>query len=634
MNGSREARAALRTSVVTCVFVLGLGACTRGEAPRPPIPAEPPAGGAGTRAKGEEGSMGNPVTASPATQLAASATASPPDDDGRRGLAPRPNAAPPTGPLSAFGMAGAPAGNGPVLGHGGGSAPLTFDAPPAPVAPAPRLNPNARYATTYRPGGAALAAFDAAIARGQIPATYKDLVGDFGARYAPAIGRPEGGALAVAADTERAAAGPGGGSVNLRVSLVGSEVAPPRAQLSVHIVLDTSGSMSGQAIDDARKAAEAVVARLAPTDDFSMVTFSDQAHLLVGDAPIGWRRDDVLHRIDQVRADGGTNISSGLDLGYTEAHASSIPVDAVRIVMLLSDGHANGGDTSPQSLAQRASNAFQDGIQTSSFGLGPDFDAALMSRIADRGAGGYYYLADSSQIGVALERELDARLQPVATAVELRVRLRPDVSASKIFGSRALTGAEASAVRAQEVALDTREAKKGIERDRQADAEGGMRLFIPAFARADRHATLLTLELPPGVGERSVASVELRYKDRLLQKNVTRELPVRVRYAASDAESAATCDPSIERLAQAFAAGETILAAAERVDAGDRVGAARILDERVDVLKRASAALHEPMLAEDGARLARLSTAVGGSGALSDPLPLVVMLRGSGYGYL
>jgi hypothetical protein len=87
-------------------------------------------------------------------------------------------------------------------------------------------------------------------------------------------------------------------------------------------------------------------------------------------------------------------------------------------------------------------------------------------------------------------------------------------------------------------------------------------------------------------------------------------------------------------MALAFAAGETILAAASRVDAGDRAGARAMLDERIEVLRQAADSLSEPMLAEDGARLARLSTAVGGEGGISDPLPLALMLRGSGYGYL
>jgi Ca-activated chloride channel family protein len=432
--------------------------------------------------------------------------------------------------------------------------------------------------------------------------------------------------------------------------------------------------MAGRAIEDAKAAAAAVVDKLAPGDDFSMVTFSNEAQLLVPDGRIGDRRRDVVARIGRVQADGGTNISAGLDLAYVQAHAAPAGADSVRIVMLLSDGHANAGDSRADALADRASRAFQDGIQTSAFGLGGDFDAALMTQIADHGAGGYYYLADSSQIAGALSTEIDARLRPAATAVELRVRLRPDVTPTHVFGSHELSAIEALAVRSQEVAIDKHEAAHGIVRDRQSDAEGGMRFFFPAFARADRHTTMITLSLPAGEGERAIASVEVRYKDRVLGRNVTRELPVKMRWAASDAESAATEDRSIEPAAQAFAAGETILAAARQVDRGDRYGARALLDERAAVLHRAAETLNEPRLAEDGARLARLATAVGPGGAANgtvnpggaangtvnpggaangtvnpggaangtvggdpsvrDPLPLVVMLRGAGYGYL
>jgi Ca-activated chloride channel family protein len=497
-----------------------------------------------------------------------------------------------------------------------------------------RLDPNARYSTTYRPGGAALAAFDAASGRGQIPAVYRDLVGAFGARYALEAPAPTDGALAVTVRTDRAAAAPEGGPMNLAVTLAASDAMPARAPLSVHLVLDTSGSMSGRAIDDARQAAAAVVAKLDDGDRFSMVTFSNEASVLVPGGVIGPRRGAVLARIGGVRADGGTNISAGLDLAYAQAKGDAAPDEAVRIVMLLSDGYANAGDTAPAHLGDRAALAFQGGIQTSAFGLGGDYDAALMSRIADRGAGGYYYLADSSQIAPALATEIDARMRPVATAVELRIRLRPQVVATHVFGSRELSDAEASAVRSQEVAIDTSERRHGIAADRQTDAAGGMRFFIPSFSRTDRHTTMITLALPPGAGPDSVASVEVRYKDRLLHRNVARELPVHVARADSDAASAATADRSIEPLAQAFAAGETILDAAERVDAADRTGARQLLDERAEVLRRAAEALGDARLAEDAGRVARLASAVGGDGSIRDPLPLVVMLRGSGYGYL
>ena len=221
----------------------------------------------------------------------------------------------------------------------------------------------------------------------------------------------------------------------------------------------------------------------------------------------------------------------------------------------------------------------------------------------------------------------------MATAVELRVRLRPDIAATHVFGSRELSAIEADAVRAQEVVVDQQEKRHGIAADRQVDAAGGMRFFIPAFARDDRHATMITLELPPGTGERRIASVEVRYKDRVLSKNVTQELPVDVRWADSDSASAETVNHTVERLEQAFAAGEAILQAAERVDAGDRVGARNVLVERAAVLRLASSTLSEPRFAEDAGRLDRLGDAVGGNVKMAE-LPLVVMLRGSGYGYL
>jgi uncharacterized protein YegL len=500
--------------------------------------------------------------------------------------------------------------------------------------PESTLAPNARYATTYRPGGAALAAFDDALARGAIPALYKDLVGDFGGRYAPSIGQPQG-ALAFRIDTERAEQSPGGGPLNLRIAMRSSDAIVTHAPMSVHLVLDVSGSMSGAAIDNAKKAAQALVLKLDPLDDFSMVTFSSEADVLVPDGLVGPRRKDIMAKIGTVRADGGTNISAGLDLAYRQAHAAQIQPDAIKIVMLLSDGHANAGDTAPTSLAERAEHAFQDGVQTSAFGLGSDFDAPLMSSIADKGAGGYYYLADSTQIAPALTRELDARLIPVAQAIELRVRLRPDVAPLKVFGSHALDGAEASGVRRQELAVDRLVHKTdGIKEDRADDAAGGMRFFMPAFARDDRHAMMMTIRLPPGVGERAIGTVEVRFKDRVLQKNVTQEIRVSTRYADSEAKSAASTNASVQATLEAFAAGEAILAAAEKVDRGDRESASKLLEERSDLLRQAGARLAAPSLADDAARLARLARAVSGADQLADPVPLAVMLRGSAYAYL
>ena len=332
---------------------------------------------------------------------------------------------------------------------------------------------------------------------------------------------------------------------------------------------------------------------------------------------------------------GGTNIGEGLALGYAEAESKSIPDDAVRVVLLLSDGRANSGITSADRLSRLALDAFQQGVQTSSFGLGADYDGALMSSIADDGAGGYYYLRDAEQIAPALSTEIDKRLDPVATAVEVRVRLKKGVDLLHVYGSRRLTDAEASRVRAIEVAADSQAQKHDkIAKDRDDDTQGGMRFFIPAFARDDAHALLFKLRVPEGSGSRPIATIEIKYKDRVAKKNVSDELPISVTYADSDAASAETIDLSVAKTAQGFAAGESLADAASRIASGDRTGAVAELSEREGILRTAADALHEPLLAKDADRLARLREHAGSQSDLGDPLILAMLLETAGRSHL
>ncbi|WP_437676361.1 vWA domain-containing protein [Sorangium sp. So ce131] len=505
-------------------------------------------------------------------------------------------------------------------------------APPSATVAAPAeaaIDPNGRFATTYRPGGGHLAAFESAVARGIIPPAERELVSDVGARYAPAIDAPKGAALALRTDLERAKVPPAGGPVHVRVALRSTAQAPAaRPHLSVHLVLDVSGSMQGEPMARARDAARALVDKLDANDDFSLVTFSSDAQVRIPDGPVGPRRAMIKTTIDGITEGGGTNIGRGLELGYVQATQPGIPEDAVKVVLLLSDGRANAGITSSDRLSRLALDAFQAGIQTSTFGLGADYDGALMSSVASDGAGGYYYLRDPDQIAPALATELDKRLDPVATAVELRVRLKPDVKLLQVYGSRRLSDAEAARVRAIEVAADAHAQKRDrIEKDRQDDAEGGMRFFIPAFARDDSHALLLKLGLPAGADARSIASIELKYKDRVAKKNVVDEAPLKVAYATGDADSAATVDPSVARTIQGFAAGETLAESARQIALGDRTRAAALLSEREGILRAAAESLNEPLFLKDAERLARLRSHTGAASGVGDPLVLAMLLE-------
>ncbi|MEO7331649.1 MAG: VWA domain-containing protein [Minicystis sp.] len=512
--------------------------------------------------------------------------------------------------------------------------PPSFDHPAAPALIP--IDPNGRFATTYRPGGGHLSAFESAVSRGIIPAADRDIVSDVGARYTATMDAPKGKAMAFRADFERGKLAPNGGPFHVRIALRSTADKPTeRPHLSVHLVLDISGSMAGESITRAREAARSLVDKLAPTDDFSLVTFSSDANVLVPDGPVGPRRESIKKSISEVHENGGTNIGRGLELGYAQAAAKSIPEDAVRVVLLLSDGHANIGITAQDKLSKLALDAFQRGVQTSSFGLGPDYDGALMSSIAEDGAGGYYYLRDAEQIAPALGAEIDQRLNPVATAVEVRVRLKKDVSLLRVYGSRRLSQSEAARVRVQEVSADAHADKRDhIAKDRQDDTEGGMRFFIPAFAPDDSHALLLQLSLPPGAGNKAVASVEIKYKDRVSKKNVADEMPISIAYADSDAASGATIDTSVARTVQGFGAGEALASAASMIASGNRPGAVALLAEREAILRTASAQLGEPLFLKDADRLARLRTHAGADTGVGDPLVLAMLLETAGRAHL
>jgi Ca-activated chloride channel family protein len=500
------------------------------------------------------------------------------------------------------------------------------------------IDPNGRFSTTYRPGRGHLAAFEAAVSRGIVPVAARQLVADVGARYAPDVAVPAGQALGYSVALEREAVGPGGGPLHVRVALQSTASSPAgRPRLSVHLVLDQSGSMNGEPIERAKQAAQVLVDRLAPTDEFSLISFSDDAEARVPVGFVGQRKIQIKSAIANIESGGGTNIGEALAQAYRQARQRSEANDAIPVVLLLSDGQPTVGERSSARLSARALEAFQDGIQTSTFGLGNSYDGNLMSAVASDGAGGYYYLRDSEQIGAAFRAELDQRLDPAATAVELRLRLDDGVELLHVYGSRRL-GQDASArVRAKEVAADQQAEKRfGIEKDRQSDAEGGMRFFIPAFARDDSYALLVKVAVPEGKGRRKVGVLEIKYKDRLRGRNVIDEQPIEVAYAASDSASVASLDPSVARTVHGHKAGEDLLRAAWHLSRGDRGSAVSLLEERASLLRRAADSLDEPGFTTDAGRFANLLAHLNGQlpSAIQEPYALAMVLETAGRAHL
>lgn len=392
----------------------------------------------------------------------------------------------------------------------------TYRPLPPPPAQWPR---DARYRSTYLPGRGYLAHLATWLQR----APHPDLRLDPHGSPVPGLPSPRDRALDVTLDQDRGLLPPEGGVTTLRVRLRATDVGAKtgRVPLRLHLVLDSSGSMRGASWRAVCAAVRETARVLQPQDLLSVVHYGDHAQVL--SPPVPGQSPQiraVVERVCSLKVRGETNIWDGLRLGYEQARASYEP-DAVNRVLLVSDGMATVGPRDLDSLTAQTVRALGDGITTSALGVGADFDALLMGRVALDGGGNDHFVRDPVAVPAVLGDELDVLAQEAAEAVDLRVRLPDDVDLLDVVGSEPLTDAQADRVRDVEVRADQRLARdQGIAMDRQKDVQGGVRMLFPSFRLGDEHAVLLVVRMPPGAGARPIADVELRYKDRLARRNV------------------------------------------------------------------------------------------------------------------
>lgn len=188
------------------------------------------------------------------------------------------------------------------------------------------------------------------------------------------------------------------------------------------VILDRSGSMAGDKIANGRAAIEALVGRLDAQDRFGLVVYSSGASLVQPlERATPEARERWIATASSIQVGGGTNMSRGLDVA--SAATSDTGDRAVRVI-LISDGLANEGDATQEGLSRRASLFGERGQTLTTIGVGLDFNEYLMSALADRGTGNYYFLEQPAQLAEVFSRELSAGKDTVARGV--RVTLRPE----------------------------------------------------------------------------------------------------------------------------------------------------------------------------------------------------------------
>lgn len=154
---------------------------------------------------------------------------------------------------------------------------------------------------------------------------------------------------------------------------------PPSSANPVYaiLVLDTSGSMAGAPIEDAKTAATEFVDLLdMDIDRVGLIQFNDAARTLES---FSNSRDSVVRGINRLYAGNATNMGEGLTQAYQTIQETPIPPNAVRVLLLLSDGIPNVGPD-PQAVALQIRNA---GFQIVAVALGQADTNYLASLVTD-----------------------------------------------------------------------------------------------------------------------------------------------------------------------------------------------------------------------------------------------------------
>jgi Ca-activated chloride channel family protein len=196
-----------------------------------------------------------------------------------------------------------------------------------------------------------------------------------------------------------------------------------RLPVNVSLVLDRSGSMGGPKIRLAKEAVERALASLDPQDRFSAVFYDDRIDVVVPSThATGTARSAAREALRAVDARGSTNLFEGWLRGCEQV-ALHVGGDVVSRALLLTDGLANVGVTDRFELETHAAELRRRGVATSTFGVGHDFDEALLEAMATAGGGHFYYIQDARQIADFMTSELGEALEVVARDVRLEVRV-------------------------------------------------------------------------------------------------------------------------------------------------------------------------------------------------------------------
>jgi len=208
-----------------------------------------------------------------------------------------------------------------------------------------------------------------------------------------------------------------------------------RAPLNLVAVIDRSGSMGGESIDNVKHSLREITDQLQTGDQISFVLYGSDVVTHLEPLRIGsGSKNTVRHKIKTIEIEGSTNMDAGLGRGYEIAYETKVDFEGTTRVMIFTDERPNTGRTDADGFMARARQASKDGIGMTTIGYGVNYGGELAAKIASVRGGNLFYVGNKGQVKNLFNKEFDFMVSEVAHDLTIAIHPEPGLDVAEIFG--------------------------------------------------------------------------------------------------------------------------------------------------------------------------------------------------------
>lgn len=190
-----------------------------------------------------------------------------------------------------------------------------------------------------------------------------------------------------------------------------------RPATDLMIVLDISGSMYGEPIEQAKEALKEVVKQMKTGDQLGIITFNNQYSVLHQFQGIPENTESIINKINQIEADGGTDIETPLRAAYEMIAQGQ---NSNKRVVLITDARPNINGTGENDFTTLIQD-YENSVGITVFGVGYDLGFDLAKIISETAGGNYIYLETGEALLTRIQEDFPLLIAPLATNFEVRL---------------------------------------------------------------------------------------------------------------------------------------------------------------------------------------------------------------------